>query len=461
MRKKIFFYLLCSFIFFYSSLFCQSTRGGNIYFDIDMLTFRASDDYTYLEVLISIPRSSVEYQERDSIYISEFSIVAYLYDGDSLIAKESKNYIDKIKSKDSIKKGQSFLNDFPFFLKSGQYRLNVIVKDLNVRKEGWYKRNLDIVAYSRKDLDISDIQFCTEVVPDTGKGRFIKNGYRIHPNPSNLFGLEIPVLYYYCEIYNLSSLAAGKDSTYTVNITILDLNNNPVNTLPSKVRMRMGESLVEVGNIFVNNLHSGSYQLVTEVIDNGTGNKKSSEKSFFIYRNIDFIRKPQTEEEISSLSDEYSGLTEEELDEEFEYCYYLVTRKEKKAFKKLNLDGKRNFLKQFWRKLDKDPLTPVNEFKQEYYQRVNYANSKFSTGLKKGWKTDQGNIFIIYGEPDEIERYPSNLNQNPYEIWHYFSIEGGIFFVFVDTENLGEMRMVHSTSRDQIYDPEWERWLTR
>jgi len=98
----------------------------------------------------------------------------------------------------------------------------------------------------------------------------------------------------------------------------------------------------------------------------------------------------------------------------------------------------------------------------EYFQRVAVANARFSIGNKQGWKTDQGRVYLLYGEPDEIDRYPSSLGERPYEIWYYNKIEGGIEFVFVDLTGFGEMQLVHSTSRNEIQDYDWRaRWLVK
>ena len=120
--------------------------------------------------------------------------------------------------------------------------------------------------------------------------------------------------------------------------------------------------------------------------------------------------------------------------------------------------GKREFMVEFWRRRDIDPTTPVNEYKQEYFRRVEVANAKYRSGKKEGWKTDQGRIFITYGEPTRIDVFQSS--ENPYHTWRYNDIEGGIEFIFLDYAGYGEMRLVHSTARDEVQDYDWRiRWL--
>jgi GWxTD domain-containing protein len=86
---------------------------------------------------------------------------------------------------------------------------------------------------------------------------------------------------------------------------------------------------------------------------------------------------------------------------------YIITDEERKAFKTLKTDEERDqFIEQFWLRRDPDPDTPENEYKEEYYQRIQYANEKFSSGIP-GWRTDRGRIYVKFGKPDEIESHPS------------------------------------------------------
>src|SRR6185295_16236830 len=85
----------------------------------------------------------------------------------------------------------------------------------------------------------------------------------------------------------------------------------------------------------------------------------------------------------------------------------IITEDEKKAFKSLKTDEERDsFIDYFWRLRDRDPDTPENEYKEEYQQRLQYANERFASG-KPGWMTDRGRMYIRFGKPDEIESHPS------------------------------------------------------
>jgi GWxTD domain-containing protein len=139
---------------------------------------------------------------------------------------------------------------------------------------------------------------------------------------------------------------------------------------------------------------------------------------------------------------------------------YIITDEERKAFKKLATDDERErFIEEFWRRRDPDPDTDENEFKEEYYERIAYANEHFASGIP-GWKTDRGRIWIMYGKPDERETHPmggpyerpsyeggGSTTTYPFEIWFYRYLAGvgsGIEIEFVDPTGSGEYRIARN-----------------
>lgn len=100
---------------------------------------------------------------------------------------------------------------------------------------------------------------------------------------------------------------------------------------------------------------------------------------------------------------------------------YIITPKEKEVYLRLESDRERNlFIKAFWKQRDPTPGSLENEFKEEHYQRINYANNWFGReSVKAGWRTDRGRIYIILGPPQDIERYEGRKQLYPTQIWAY------------------------------------------
>ncbi|MGC9969583.1 MAG: GWxTD domain-containing protein [Bryobacteraceae bacterium] len=141
---------------------------------------------------------------------------------------------------------------------------------------------------------------------------------------------------------------------------------------------------------------------------------------------------------------------------------YIITDEERAAFKRLSTDEEReSFIEQFWMRRDPTPDTVENEFKEEHYRRIAYANEHYASGIP-GWKTDRGRIYITYGPPDENESHPSGgsyerpmeegggtTSTYPFEKWRYRYIEGigtDVNIEFVDPTMTGEYRMTMDPS---------------
>jgi GWxTD domain-containing protein len=137
---------------------------------------------------------------------------------------------------------------------------------------------------------------------------------------------------------------------------------------------------------------------------------------------------------------------------------YIITPDEKKAFKALTTDEEREqFIENFWLRRDPTPDTVENEYREEYYERIAYANERYASG-KPGWKTDRGRIYILYGKPDEIDSHPAGgpyertfeegggtTQTYPFERWTYRYLESvhrnNVELEFVDPTLSGEYRL--------------------
>lgn len=117
---------------------------------------------------------------------------------------------------------------------------------------------------------------------------------------------------------------------------------------------------------------------------------------------------------------------------------YIARSEEIEEIEQAAPDARQKAWDSFWKRRDPTPETEVNEFKQEFFDRVRYANEHFST-LGPGWRSDRGMIYIQYGPPDQLESYPHNIDGPPYEIWSYYSVRRR--FLFVDYDGFGRYEL--------------------
>ena len=173
---------------------------------------------------------------------------------------------------------------------------------------------------------------------------------------------------------------------------------------------------------------------------------------------VDPLKRPvsdkQQKKNAKALRGELSKPQKEWLEKDVSY---IITDEEKSAFRQLSNDEERDqFIEAFWQRRDPTPDTEENEFKEEHYRRMAYANDHFAAGIP-GWKSDRGRMYIMYGPPDEIESHPSggtyerpmdegggSTSTYPFEDWRWRYIEGigqEVIVEFVDTCMCGDYHM--------------------
>jgi GWxTD domain-containing protein len=137
---------------------------------------------------------------------------------------------------------------------------------------------------------------------------------------------------------------------------------------------------------------------------------------------------------------------------------YFATTNEQEVYNNLSLSGKTQFLINFWKEKDTSPGTPENEFLNSVMQRYFYANEHFGWGKTKGYKTEKGRVLIQYGMPDQIERYFSEADSAPYEIWTYTK-DKRFIFIFGDINSNGNFVLLHSTKDGEVSNYNWKDYL--
>jgi GWxTD domain-containing protein len=200
--------------------------------------------------------------------------------------------------------------------------------------------------------------------------------------------------------------------------------------------------------------------------------EKDSDQGAHGAKEADPLKRPisekQKRENAKSLKQELSKTYKKWLDEDVRW---IISDEERAAFKQLSNDEERDqFIEGFWQRRDPTPDTVENEFKEEHYRRIEYANEHFPAGIP-GWKSDRGRIYIMYGPADEVESHPSGgtyerpmdegggtTSTYPFEDWRYRYLEGvgqEVIIEFVDTCMCGDYHMTMDRSEKDalLYTP--------
>ena len=148
----------------------------------------------------------------------------------------------------------------------------------------------------------------------------------------------------------------------------------------------------------------------------------------------DPLKRERKQDDQSARKEKLGGVYKKWLDEDVRW---IITDEELSAFKKLQNNAERDtFIEGFWQRRDPTPDTAENEYKEEHYRRIAYANEHFAAGMP-GWRTDRGRIYVMYGPPTSIDSHPmggpyqrpaeeggGSTETFPFEVWRYRYLEG-------------------------------------
>lgn len=172
-------------------------------------------------------------------------------------------------------------------------------------------------------------------------------------------------------------------------------------------------------------------------------------------KKIDKATKKKMKQTLKELDNAYkSWLTEDVI--------YIITPEERNAFLQLQTNEEREqFIEQFWLRRSSNPDLPDNDFKEEHYRRIAYANEHYASGIP-GWKTDRGRMYIMWGPADEVDSHPTggtydrpmeegggSTSTYPWETWRWRYLEGigeNIILEFVDPSGSGEYHLTMDPS---------------
>lgn len=362
----------------------------------------------------------------------------------------------------SLESNQMLVGTLGFIIPKGNYHCQITGSDLtDISKSRVINEEIKIIPFLYHNLNVSDIQLASKMIQgsENKNSIFYKNSYEVIPIPNLVFGKLQPVLFFYIEIYNLQSELL-KSSQIKMSQMLYNSRGKLVKE-KHKYFLRNSDSRVEVGSQILTTYPTDAYTLVISLIDSAANIGVSTAKKFFVY-NPDIAVEDSFEISTTSvLSSAFGSMSEEELDDLFDKSRYIASKNDMEKYVKLNtIGGKREFMYEFWKAKDENSSLPENEYFRQYLQRVALSNERFTSMGKPGWKTDRGRIYLLYGEPTEIERYPNQLETRPYEIWQYTEIEGGIYFVFGDLTGFSDYTLINSTKRGELRDDNWLRRIT-
>lgn len=368
--------------------------------------------HVYLKIAFDELQFIVKEEEFRASY--EFSVVIYDKDGNQIDGRIEDEEVTAADF-DLTNSRQSYSTSFmKFDLQPGEYKISIALADVETRKQRTIKDEFKLRDFNSKEMMISDLAFVRNLVVDS---LGVKS---YHPDIANCIKDLTEELYVYFEIYSQSE----EEEQYIVSYNVENIKDKEI-IQNSYKRRKDGRRTLESFSLPTAELSQGKYQLEVKV--KGEFKDVEIKKTFFVR----WANMPST------ISD---------IDLAIKQLKYIADKKEFDQLKNASPEERLEQFEEFWGAHDPTPGTEANEWMDEFYRRVQFANENF-TVFREGWKTDMGMIYIIFGPPSDIERHPFDLENKPHEFWFYHDINKE--FVFMDQSGFGEYRLLTTG---------WEAW---
>lgn len=461
MRRYLLSFLVCSL------LLAPALQAKKMGIEISYAEFMDAKDQGYLELYFALSGQSIDYKKQNGFYTGGVQITVALMQDSNVVAADKFN-LKSPKLSDTNEFNQVFINQVRLPISPGTYTLSIDLQDINEPEEHYHLEQGIKTSLGGQQVAASNIMFLESYTPATGKSQFSKSGFDLVPwvnSGSYYFTEDVDKLNFYMEIYNTAN-RLGKDEDYLVKYYIRNADNQQVlNEYASFAKKKAGEVEPILASFNIEKLPTGNYELVVEAI-----NKKQepivSESNFFYRRNpIDLLASVDyAEQDITGTFVDYIH-SPDSIYQYIKYLYPISTDGERRLQK--NLLDEYDFMKMkryfytFW--AAHFPNTPEQAWK-DYHQEVRKANELFGTGIRKGYMSDRGRVYLVYGKPDFVDQRKSEPNMPPYAIWQYNRIntpyamqQTNRMFVFAEfNPSTNDYELFHSTAIGELQSRRWQ-----
>lgn len=426
--------------------------------NVDLAQYKYDELTNYVELYYSFQESQLDYKRNNGSLSGALHLQVKLYSitNDSLTFNHQWRIPHSTADTTVRDNDKAVMGAIGFKINKIKQKLVIGISDEVSGRSTSIESIIEIKKFPAGQIALSDVELCLAITqnPINPIPALYKNTYEVKPRPSRHILTTYPHFYYYLEAYNL--LPAKTPETYTIR-TMMVGSDGQEYLHKTQQKKYNNDSSVEVGYYNLSTLPLGKYEFIFYLEDADSKLLSQASKSF-IYTDPGNLAFQLTDDVIMQALNSYDMAM---VDQEFGYLKYMAKTAEISAYNKLTtIHQKKYYLVEFWNK--KNPMQiESSNFRNEYLGRVNNANSRYSSGAQKGWTTDRGRILIIYGFPNQIEQFKSEIDIKPYEIWYYHKIQGGTLFVFADISGFNNYTLLHSTHRSELYNSNWKDYLTK
>lgn len=437
-------------------------QSKNIRAYLSYSVFNTPDNKPYIETYLSIQSASIVHTLQDNgSYSGKLQVQMIFRQNDSII-NFGKYEITSPEIKDTLTNIVNFLDVQRYSLPIGTYDMELTLNDPNSSEEPIVSSTSFNVFFPENKLAFSDIEFLSSYKKEEADNILNKQGFEVVPYVFNYFPDEETELKFYVEIYNSDKSIGEGDYVIYSYIRPFEVDKKMDQFFYLR-KMKAKPVDVMLNTINIKQLPTGNYLLVNEARDRN--NELVASKELFFYRDNKNAEFNMTNVLLTDVSNTFVGGIDnrDTLILYIDYLYAISTSAEKLYVKsqvlKADIDGLQKYFYNFW--FERNNIDPEGAW-LTYLQRVKQANNDFKTVALPGYLSDRGRVYLQYGKPNAIAESHNEPAAFPYEIWHYYDINGqrDKKFVFYTQEiATNDFRLLHSDVVGELANYHWQRQL--
>lgn len=409
-------------MFFYTVAYTQGNISSMSFekFYFDAIVFKGDSIGKYrVDCYLILPYETLKFEMKKKYYIADFNILTTVKkDGSIILSKK----IDKKLSAEDFNQSMGAQGEFynyneKLYLPEGNYEIEIKILDKKSDMEWIRSRSINIVDFDKYNFSLSGIMLLSMVEESGTK-------YKITPHISDNIGNLENGFFIFFEGYSKANTNDSIDYIWEV----YDSKNTLI-AYSNRLRKRSSESVnrqfIKIPEI--KELSRGNYTIKLYAMEPSPSNEYDRDKALAITSRSFYYVKT------------IGGSLINDLDESIKQLRYVATNDDISFINDAaNVKDKQRRYEEFWKKLDPSPNTERNEAMEEYLIRLDYANKNFKS-YQDGWKTDMGMVYVILGQPFNIDKQYGYGDGKTYQKWSY---QNGREFIFIDNSGYGDYRLI-------------------
>lgn len=424
--------------------------------------FNTPENEPYIETYIVLNGNTIEHVLMDDGTFQGLLDVQITFRINDSIVNFGKYELSGPKARNKSKVTPTFLDVQRYALPQGKYQMELTLNDKNSPEEPLVTNVQFEITFPEDELYFSDIELLHSFSESKTTGVLDKNGYELIPFVFNYYPEVITSLSFYSELYNGKEVLGDDQFMLYYYIRPYEVDRKMDQYFYSN-RMKAEPVSILLNTIDISQLPSGNYLLVLETRDRE--NKMLSQKETFFQRH-----NPNAEFNLTNLlviDPKNTFVAQYNLRDSLalyiDYLYPISTESEKNYAKSLvksdDVETMQRYFLNFW--MERNPTNPEESW-QEYKLLVAQANHNFRSLRIKGYKTDRGRVYLQYGKPNVIAESHNEPAAYPYEIWHYYQLQGQSDkkFVFYTKEiATNDFQLIHSNAVGELTNIHWQTFI--